>query len=146
MRQRTTFVLKNRKEILAMIQKFQENTKRRWYVCVNSSIPEFSMRSVKEGYIAAFERGVKIMYITEITRRNLKYCREIMALAELRHLDGVRGNFALSEREYVAGVMHRTSLTSLVYTNVAELVRQQKQVFETLWNQAIPASKIMNGM
>ena len=39
------------------------------------------------------ERGVRIRYITEITKENVIYCKELMNFSEVRHLDGVKGNF-----------------------------------------------------
>jgi hypothetical protein len=62
-----------------------------------------------------------------------------MGFAELRHLNGVKGNFALSETEYVAGVLKEGRLVSLVRTDVAEFVHQQQLLFETLWHNAVPA-------
>ncbi len=39
-------------------------------------------------------RGVKIRVITEITKDNLFSCKElIQVVSEVRHLDGVKGNF-----------------------------------------------------
>ncbi|MGH9876400.1 MAG: hypothetical protein ACREAZ_03085 [Nitrososphaera sp.] len=63
-----------------------------------------------------------------------------MTFAELRHLDGVRGNFALSETEYVAGIKRRDAIVSLVRSSVEELVQQQL-VFETLWRHSVPADE-----
>jgi two-component system sensor histidine kinase VicK len=87
--------------------------------------------------------SIRILYITEITRENLQHCYEIVQFAVLRHLNGVRGNFAVSDTEYVAGVMHGNTLASLVHSNVKELVQQQRQVFDTLWEQALPAKERM---
>ena len=86
------------------------------------------------------------MYITEITDANAGYCREIMKFAELRHLDGVKGNFALSETEYVAGVMEGEGLVRLLRSDVEELVRQQHLIFQTLWEHSEPASKRLSNM
>lgn len=137
----TTIVLTNEKEIVEAIIEFQKNTRRIWYACVDSTLPSFSVGRVKEGYIAAKKRGVKIRYITEITKNNLEYCMEIMNFVELRHLDGVRGNFAVSDTEYVSGVKQGDALVRLVKTTVAELVKQQQLVFETLWIQSVPAAE-----
>jgi hypothetical protein len=139
-----TIVLTNEKEIVNEILAFQRNTTRIWYACVDSTLPSFSVSKVKEGYAAAKKRGVKIRYITEITKDNFTYCVEIMNFAELRHLDGVKGNFAVSDTEYVSGVKQGNSLIRLVKSTVSELVQQQRLVFETLWNQAIPATERMS--
>jgi hypothetical protein len=113
-----TRVLTDEKEILKAIIEFQENARQIWYACVDSTLPSFSVGRVKEGYVAAKKRGVKIRYITEITKDNLMYCMEIMNFAELRHLDGVKGNFAVSDGEYVSGVKHGDSLVTLVKSTV----------------------------
>lgn len=132
-------VLSDKTMIIEAIRRFQGNTTRRWCACVDSSLPEFSIGKVKEGYVAAKQRGVKIMYITEVTKENAKHCREIMQFAELRHLPGVRGNFAVSDTEYVAAEMAGDTLGRLVYCSAPEFVKQQLAVFETLWNLAAPA-------
>lgn len=54
----------------------------------------------------AKNRGVKIRYVTEIIKENIAYCKEIIKYfhAEIRHLDGVKGNIEISDdgKEYVA--------------------------------------------
>lgn len=136
-----TKVLSDEQEIIKAIKRFQANTKRFWGACVDSSLPSFSVGKVRQGYIKAKKRGVRIQYITEITKDNLPYCKEIMRYAELRHLGGVRGNFAVSDTEYVAGMMRGSTLSSLLQSDVKELVRQQRDIFYTLWKQAVPAKE-----
>ena len=56
----------------------------------------------KNNYIAARERGCKIRLITEITRDNLQYCKELLNIvSEMRHLEGFVGGIAVSESEYM---------------------------------------------
>ena len=135
-----TKVITDQHEILEAIGQFQAGTKKIWCACVESSLPRFSVGKVKQGYLAAAKRGVKIMYITEMTKDNIAYCEEIMGFAELRHLDAVKGNFALSETEYIAGVMEGAVMVNLVVTDVAEIVHQQRLLFQTLWAHAEPAA------
>ncbi len=137
----TTVVVTGEKEIIESIMDFQSSTNKIWCACVDSSLPAFSIRKVKTGYVEAKKRGVTIRYITEITKDNLEYCREILTFAALRHLDGVMGNFALSETEYVAGLKRGDAIVSLVRSSVEELVQQQHLVFETLWRHAVPANE-----
>lgn len=136
-----TQVLSDEKKIVLAIKRFQASTKTFWGACVDSSLPPFSVGKVKQGYVEAKKRGVRILYITEITKDNMPYCKEIMQFAELRHLDGVRGNFAVSDSEYVAGVKRGDTLASLVQSDVKELVQQQRHIFDTLWKQAVPAKE-----
>jgi hypothetical protein len=136
-----TKILSDEAEIVKAIEQFQANTKTFWGACVDSTLPSFSVGRVKHGYLKAKERGVRILYITEITKDNLPYCKEIMQFAELRHLDGVMGNFAVSDSEYVAGVKQGSTLASLVQSDIKELVQQQRHIFDTLWKQAVPAKE-----
>jgi two-component system sensor histidine kinase VicK len=89
-------------------------------------------------------RGIKHRFITEITKDNLDYCIEIMKnVDELRHLDALRGNFSVSERDYQATAIVQESqpLSESMHTTVRAFVEQQQYVFETLWNKAIPAKQ-----
>ena len=47
-------------------------------------------------------RGLMLKVVTEITVENMKYCEAMMKFAELRHIDGIGGNFCITETEYVA--------------------------------------------
>ena len=98
----------------------------------------------RDGYIDIRKRGGKIRCFTEITKDNLRYCKELMKLVdELRHLDGVRGGMAVSESEYMATtVLQETKpLTQVIYSSVKEVVEQGQYIFDTLWNASIPAQK-----
>lgn len=136
-----TQVLTDPDKIVRAIRRFQSNTRTFWGACVDSSLPEFSVGRVKQGYIDAKNRGVRILYITEITNDNLRHCKEIMEFAELRHLNGIKGNFAVSDSEYVAGQKRGKTLASLVFSDVKELVVQQRHIFDTLWQHAAPSKE-----
>ncbi|MCI0559435.1 MAG: hypothetical protein MN733_13145, partial [Nitrososphaera sp.] len=133
-------VLVDEAQIINKIRQFQANTKSLWCASVDASLPSFSINKVKSGYLEAKRRGVKIKYLTEITKENAEYCKEIMTFAELRHLKNLRGNFALSETEYIAGLKEGDSIASLLYSDVKELIEQQRLIFETLWDLAVPAT------
>ena len=47
-------------------------------------------------------KGVKIKYISEITKHNINYCKELMKIAEVRHVDDAKGGMAVSDSEYIA--------------------------------------------
>jgi hypothetical protein len=46
-----------------------------------------------KSYMEMKDRGVRLRFITEITKDNLRYCKELMKIAEIRHLNEVKGNF-----------------------------------------------------
>jgi signal transduction histidine kinase len=115
-------------------------------VCGDSLSPSFSMgvESIKRGYIDFKRRGVKIRFITEITKDNIHHCKELMKFVkELRHMDGVKGNMALSETEYVATAVLQESkpVTQTIYSNAKAILEQHSYFFENLWNKAIPAEQ-----
>lgn len=98
----------------------------------------------RNGFIRLRRRGGKVRAFTEITRDNVKYCKELVELVdELRHLDGVKGGIALNGSEYMATTVLRKSkpLTQVIYSNVREVVEHGQYIFDTLWNSAIPAAK-----
>ncbi|MGZ5490035.1 MAG: hypothetical protein ACXW2E_06880 [Nitrososphaeraceae archaeon] len=90
------------------ILNFVYKAKYRIDACLDSIGPSVmvDVESIKEERIKAKNRGVKIRYVTEITRENIAYCKEIIKYfhAEIRHLDGVKGNIEISDdgKEYVA--------------------------------------------
>ena len=54
-------------------------------------------KPIWDGLVQLKERGVKIRGVTEITADNISYCKKLMEVCELRHLDGVRTNFAIAD-------------------------------------------------
>jgi signal transduction histidine kinase len=99
------------------------------------------IESIKRSFVDAKSRGVKLRYLTEITNANISYCKELMAIVdEVRHLDGIKGNFMVSETDYLAPATshEETKLATLIiYSSVREIVEHQQYVFETLWNKSI---------
>ncbi|MGC2426477.1 MAG: histidine kinase dimerization/phospho-acceptor domain-containing protein, partial [Nitrososphaeraceae archaeon] len=88
-------------------------------------------------------RGIKVRYITDVTKDNLNYCKELMNFVDdIRHLDGIKANFSISEAEYLAST---TTILSpaphIIYSNVKDIVKQQEYVFESFWNKAVPAEQ-----
>jgi signal transduction histidine kinase len=115
--------------------------------CMDCTRPSVAIgiESIKWSFVDARNRGVKLRYLTEITDANISYCRELMSIVdEVRHLDGIKGNFMVSEIEYLAPATshEETKLASLIiYSSVREIVEHQQYVFETLWNKSMSADK-----
>jgi len=68
-----------------------------------------------------------------------------MKIAELRHLDGVKGKIELSDTELIVTTTtdneesHQT--VQVIYSNIKQLVEQQRSIFEILWKKAVPAEQ-----
>jgi two-component system, OmpR family, sensor histidine kinase VicK len=92
------------------------------------------------------EIGGKFRYITEIKKDNIKYCKELMKVGQVRHLDGIRTNFVVTDTEYSSSAIMQQvhAHPETVYSNVRSIVEQQRYLFENLWNKAIPAERKIN--
>jgi Histidine kinase-, DNA gyrase B-, and HSP90-like ATPase len=134
-------------EVISEELQFFSKARQHIDTCMDHTRPSLAIaiESIKNSFVDAKSRGVKLRYITEITDANISYCRELMSIVdEVRHLDGIKGNFMVSEIEYLAPATshEETKLASLViYSSVREIVEHQQYVFETLWNKSMSADK-----
>ena len=123
------------------------NAKARIDVCVDSKSPSVVIEGehVKNILLDAItNRGIKYRYITEINQSNIQYCKKLSKIIhEIRHLNGIRGNFAVTESEYIATVTIQEAqpVSQVIYSNVRSTVEQHQYLFETLWNSSTPAEK-----
>src|ERR671912_1085151 len=116
--------------------------------CVDYTRPSliFEIAALKKAFVDAKDRGIKLRYVTEITDDNVSYCKELINTIniDLRHVDGIKGNFYVSENEYVAPATfhHKGKPAShIIYSNVKEIVDHQQYVFESFWTRAVPAQQ-----
>jgi signal transduction histidine kinase len=112
-------------------------------VCADSLAPSVAMgvEPIKECYENLKSRQVKVRWITEITKDNLSYCRALMQYAELRHLDGIKGNFGVSDTAYIAtATLNKAQpVAELIYSTAKSVIEQNKNIFDTLWSKAVVA-------
>ena len=126
---------------------FFSKTRQHIDTCMDYTRPLFAIgiELIKRSFVDAKNRGVKLRYLTEITDANISYCKELMSIVdEVRHLDGIKGNFMVSEIEYLAPATshEETKLAPLIiYSSIKEIVEHQQYVFETLWNKSMSADK-----
>ena len=104
-----------------------------------------SLKSIKDSFIAAKRRGIKLRYITEINHHNFEDCKELLGIVhELRHLDGVKTNFMISEKEYLAPLIQEKSeaiASEHIYSDTVQIVEHGQCIFDTLWSKSIPAEE-----
>ena len=104
-----------------------------------------SLKSIKDSFLAAKRRGIKLRYITEINHHNFEDCKELLGIVhELRHLDGVKTNFMISEKEYLAPLIQDKSdaiASEHIYSDTAQIVEHGQCIFDTLWSKSIPAEE-----
>jgi two-component system, OmpR family, sensor histidine kinase VicK len=104
-----------------------------------------SLKPIKDAFLAAKRKGVRLRYITEINHHNFDDCKVLMGIVhELRHLDGVKTNFMISEGEYLAPLVQDKSeaiASEHIYTDMSQIVEHGHCIFDTLWSKAIPAEE-----
>jgi len=126
------------------IVKFIDKTKHRYNVYADSKTPSFVMNN--EDIRTKFfqfknKRGGYIRYITEITNENIDYCKQLMKVVDLRHIEGPKGVFRVNETEYHYNAVLDESkhVAVIIRSNLKQLVTQQQTVFDILWDKAVPA-------
>jgi two-component system sensor histidine kinase VicK len=104
-----------------------------------------SLRAIKDAFLAAKRKGVRLRYITEINHHNIEDCKVLLNIVhELRHLDGVKTNFMISEGEYLAPLVQDKSeaiASEHIYSDMTQIVEHGQCIFDTLWSKSIPAEE-----
>ena len=134
---------KETNEIENALDSFASRARREIDVCSDRQSLAAMVASGELGKILAkgTVAGFRVRYLTEITKENETYSRELAKKVELRHLDGVTGNFAISDtREYVGPLVTDDGrLGQVIYSNAKPLFEQHRYLFDTLWERAVPA-------
>jgi len=131
------------------VVKFASKSETRIDACVDHTRPSLAVEIeiLKNAFLDAKRRGVKFRYVTEINKDNLSYCIELMKVVdELRHLEGIKGNFYISESQYIApATIHEKGkpASQLIYSNVKEIVEHAQYVFDSFWSRARPAYEVI---
>lgn len=89
-------------------------------------------------------RGVRFRSIYEITKESLPYVKELTQFAEIRHLDGIKGNFAVTEKEYLATAIISSGnepVTEVIRSTSRAVMEQHRYFFEFLWVKSVPAEQ-----
>lgn len=117
--------------------------------CYDYSGPILIRKSppIWENNLKVDKRGIKVRFLTEVREENLQYCKKILEEIkhiEMRHMDGVKGNFVLhDDREYFlpffVGKLEEPESRNALYCTQKEMVEAHLFMFENLWRQAIPA-------
>ena len=133
--------------VVNTVSQFISNTNYRIDACVDYTRPSLAIEinQLRYAFLDAKTRGVKIRYLTEITKDNLRYCKELVSLvSELRHLDGIKGSFYINEQEYAAPATYHEkgkSANMMIHSTVKEIVEHQQYVFDTIWNTSTSAER-----
>src|SRR6478752_3125007 len=123
-------------------------TKERLYQCNDYTGPALIMTNniMKESYNNLKNRGIKLRFITEITKDNIHYAKELQKIVDLKHLENVKGNFAVTESHYGGSANTNEGkeglfVTQFIVSSASAFVKQQQYFFDMLWEKAIPADQ-----
>jgi two-component system sensor histidine kinase VicK len=141
-----TELIYGQENVVATLLQILSRAKNMVDICADFRAPSISIEV--EPYNRALlnlkSRGVRFRQITEITKDNLSFSKELMKVADVRHIDGAKANFMTSENEYLAPVIlfkkEKVTLQT-IYSNVREVVEQHQYFFETLWSKAVLAEQ-----
>jgi two-component system sensor histidine kinase VicK len=113
--------------------------------CGDSNAPsvDVGVKEYNDALLDCKRKGLRLRYITEITKDNMHYSKELAKIVELRHLDRIKGNFAVTENQYLGvGTIQEAKLVPLfIFSNIKAVVEQHQFLFDTLWNKAVPAEQ-----
>ena len=141
----TTKVIRGTTKVVQTEVRFFHKTKNKADTYMNYTRPPLAItfEPIRKAFIDAKNRGVHLRYLTEITKDNLSYCKQLIKIVhELRHLDGIKGNYMVSESEYIAPlILYEPGkiASQAIYSNIKQVVEQEQYVFDSLWNKAILA-------
>ena len=97
----------------------------------------------------------KSRYIIEVTKENIDYCKELMKIFDLRHLDDLTGNFILRDDKYsfistnvkddIQGNKEekydKNVDVSIIHSSTSKVIKQQQKLFDTFWHNSLPADE-----
>lgn len=132
---------KSTKAILSVL----DNSKDSLLICADQYWPSVAIgiEIFNVGMYNLKKRKVKCRFITEVTKENIGFCKELIKIAKVRHLPGLKGNFAVNEKEYIASATMKNLqlLNQVVYSNSMAVVEQHQFFFENLWDKSISATE-----
>ena len=96
-------------------------------------------------FVSAISKGLKVFIVTEITKDNLSYCKQLMMNRgiQLRHIEDIVPNFSVWDGKFVTEVVQGPTkaypLGHLFYSNLESDVARCELCFDRLWAVAVPA-------
>jgi two-component system sensor histidine kinase VicK len=141
-----TRILRGSKNTTNAIVRLISQSKTRIDVCCSYKVQSLAIseKFFRKAIVDAKKEGLEFRIIMKITKDNISYCRNLMKIVELRHLDGLKGNFLLNEKECVYAtpiLKERKIIPRLLHTNINEFLEQQHNFFDTFWNISISAQE-----
>ncbi|MFL6356683.1 MAG: ATP-binding protein [Nitrososphaeraceae archaeon] len=142
-----THIVHGEDNVVNTLLQIISNAKYKIDACVDYTRPYLAIeiKQLRDGFVNAKKRGIKVRYLTEIDKGNLHYCRQLLPMVnEFRHLSGIKGNFYVSDEEYGApATFHEKGKSAevMIYSSIKEIVEHQQYIFESIWNTSTSADR-----
>jgi signal transduction histidine kinase len=142
-----TQIIHGEKNVVNTLLQIISNAKYKIDACVDYTRPYLAIHinQLREVFLNAKKRGIKVRYLTEINKENLYYCKQLSTMVdELRHLGGIKGNFYVTDEEYGApATSHEKGRSAevMIYSHLREVVEHQQYIFESIWNTSTSADR-----
>jgi hypothetical protein len=122
-------------DAMCRILQFIANAKSRVDIFGDQKAPSVvAIEECSKALLDCKKRGVKVRFVTEITRENVSYCRKLMGIVELAHAIDARGMMAVSDSEFAGTVALQEGKvpSQLIYSSVKSVVEYQHDIFVRL--------------
>ena len=115
-------------------------------VVIDASMFNFTTRRFKQGIDLIAKRiqdkGIRVRTIFDVNKDNLNMVMKIKHY-EIKHIDRLKGNFGIFDnRAYMVFIFQKGSERpdKTLWSNSKGLVQKQQEIFNKLWDLAIPLS------
>ena len=113
-------------------------------VCGNSKFPSqlLLLDITRKAIAASNNRIINQRYLVEVVKDNIQSCKNLMEIAQnnsnFRHSDDIEANIIVNDKEYLGSITLKEPNQQAIHSNMKDMVKQQHNIFESLWNRAIP--------
>lgn len=119
------------------------NVSEKFDACASSAATSIAMTIFGDVYKDMKSRGIKIRWITDVTKDNVTHCKDLMQYAEVRHINDLNANFGVSETEYISAptMEEGQPLPKIIYSNSKDMIEQQQHIFDLFWSKSVSAEQ-----
>lgn len=140
----TTEIITGHKNAINKIVEIVSKAKNRVNLYLNSDGLNMLLTNniIKKTCIRLRATGIEIRCISEISKENSSLVRTIISIVDdFHHLDRIKGSFIVTDAYCIISSVTKSTQPKkqIIVSNIHSLVQQQRQLFDVMWDKAIPA-------
>ncbi len=138
-------------EVIDQSKKYMKNVEEMMDIIFSSDVPSIiaHLDVYRDGYKNIINRDAKIRLITDITKKNINFCKEIKEwITELRYLKGIECGLAVSKNRYMAAFPYFKYSNSeyhlmqdVLYSDKGDITTHNQRIFNTFWANALSSEE-----